>query len=133
MRKSIWIGALIATAAVLGGATLAHAGYGWPAGGVFVNRNADGTGYASGNLRVTRQSPDTVQYIGCTIFSDRLGQRLSCSAQPTSGAGVTCISTDANLIRTAAALQPDSQLGFTFDRTGTCTGVNVTMSSLTLH
>ncbi|MCY1076313.1 hypothetical protein [Archangium lansingense] len=35
---------------------------------VSISKNSDGSGFASGSLASARNSPDTVQYIGCETY-----------------------------------------------------------------
>jgi len=57
------------------------------------------------------------------------GNTVSCAARDASGKSVACASSNASLIETARALQSDSFLLFTVNKSGECTSLQVRTGS----
>jgi hypothetical protein len=84
-------------------------------------------GAANGQLATVRNSDDDVQYIGCVVGSNGLGQprSVSCEAMNAKGQWGHCSSSDPEKIAVLDALQLNSQLSFAWNKTGECTHLNV--------
>ena len=97
----------------------------WPV----VVDNANKVAY--GSLGDARNSADTVQSIGCSVFYDTANQRnqVSCSATDAAGVSAQCASQDPNLVQIGAAISSNSFVQFRWDATGACTTVFVMKSS----
>jgi hypothetical protein len=76
----------------------------------------DGSRFANGELGYVRNTPDSVQYIGCTIK----GNAGSCTARNAAGTTRSCSTTDAKWLSTIAAVNGDSYLYFRWDTEGKC-------------
>jgi hypothetical protein len=122
MKKSI----LAVFSCVLLLSAIAHAGLKsyWP---VYVDKSAR---YAYGELGAARNSPDSLQALGCRVESSSSGYAdVYCFARDTNGNGVGCIAFDAGLIGAAAALRGDGYLYFVFDENSLCTYIEASSSS----
>ncbi len=86
---------------------------------------------AYGSLASARNSPDTVQSIGCSTFYDAVNRRnqVSCAASNAAGVSAQCASQDPNLVQVSLAIHNDSFVQFRWDATGACTTIFVTNSS----
>lgn len=85
---------------------------------------------ASGVLSWSRHSADTVQHIGCTLYSDQSGSGGLCVARDKSGNTLFCETTDPEMLKVIATLNPESKLSFSADASSECTGVSVEMTSI---
>jgi hypothetical protein len=115
------------TMALVGG--VADAGSKWNGNGsVQVTVNADGSGIASGYLgAIYNNTATTVEYIGCQKGSDN---RILCLARVEGAAtNVNCSARSAYLAQAISSLSGDARLIFTWNASGTCTGISVGHSS----
>lgn len=83
---------------------------------------------ASGSLGNARNSTDTQQYIGCTIYAYTGGTPyVFCfaNAASTGYAYVSCSSYDPAIVDAARAINGDSYIQFAFNTSGTCTSLYV--------
>ena len=125
--------ALIATFAALAvGAGLAHAG---SVSNQTVGFSTTSTGLeaASGGVRATRNSADTVQYIGCVRYTYDTGSNSAlCYAKNAAGTLKQCTTNDPNMMRAAELMNSMSFLSFAINADGTCDRVIVTNTSFNL-
>lgn len=72
-----------------------------------------------GSLRNARFSGDTVQYIGCahSAYSDGTNE-VACYARNAAGSTRSCVTTNADLMRTAAMVGPATNLQFLISADG---------------
>jgi hypothetical protein len=86
---------------------------------VYFNKNS-----VYGDLGYVRNTPDTVQNIGCVIFGTPAG--ALCYATNSAGVGKACTTTDPVLLAVIGSLHGDSYLVFRVNPVdGTCSSVNV--------
>ncbi len=85
---------------------------------------------AYGSLGSARNSSDSVQSIGCSVFYDTANSRNQVSCQATTAAGVTaqCGSQDPNLVQVALAIHSNSYVQFRWNA-GECTTIFVSNTS----
>jgi hypothetical protein len=97
----------------------------WPVVVDLINKNA------YGSLASARNSPDTVQNIGCSVFYDTVNRRnqVSCTATNAAGTTAQCGSQDPNLVQVGTAIGSDSFVQFRWDAAGACTTIFVSNSS----
>jgi len=81
--------------------------------------------FASGDLGYVRNTPDTVQYIGCQS-SQSSG---SCWAKNAAGEYKTCVTSDAAMLAVIRSLNGDGHLMFGWNGDGSCREVRVTHDS----
>ncbi|HEV7609823.1 MAG TPA: hypothetical protein VGO61_20985 [Steroidobacteraceae bacterium] len=77
--------------------------------------------WATGDLGYVRNTPDTVQYIGCQVA----GTAGVCMARNSAGVIHTCSTTDPGMMDAMRALNGDSFLVFAWNTDGTCKVVQV--------
>jgi hypothetical protein len=77
-------------------------------------------GNAYGSLHDARHSADTVQYIGCALYSFAGATRLACQAQDVNTNSLSCVSDDPEMVKIAQSLSADSYVSFK------CTGKALT-------
>ena len=82
--------------------------------------------YATGDLGYVRNTPDSIQYIGCQA-TNTLGD---CYAVNSAGLYKSCSTTDAALIELILTIKGDSNLFFSWNPDGTCKGIRVRNDSL---
>jgi hypothetical protein len=90
--------------------------------------NADGSGIASGYLGAIYNDPSsTMEYIGCQKGSDDL---VFCHARVEGAAtNVNCSARSSYLAQAVASISGDARVIFTWNSSGTCTGISVGHSS----
>ena len=104
--------ALAATAAVAGSVDTST---------VSVWTDSSGQLSANGTFKPTRNSTDTKQYIGCSFYAYDTGSFFAvCYATSASGQYASCSTTDANMLKVVATLNPASYLYFVANSDGTC-------------
>lgn len=81
-------------------------------------------GYADGSIGSTRSTPDSLQYLGCTIG----GYYAICSARNAAGVAVACFTDDVEFLKAVSSISGDSHLRFNFSN-GACTSIVVKNSS----
>jgi hypothetical protein len=126
MKKLIFAVALVA------GATTAVAGL---AGGQQVSIWTDSAGLinANGTLSNTRNSADSVQYIGCSYYTYDSGSASAvCYARSASGQYASCSTTNATLLSAVQTLNPAAYLYFVVNADGTCNRVITVTTSYNL-
>lgn len=96
------------------------------------------TGTAMGAVGSARNSADSIQYIGCAVYtsvaSDELGnpyykEFVSCSARDVNNLTVSCSSADPVLVQVAHAMTSDAHLTFSWDDSGACTSLRTRTDS----
>jgi hypothetical protein len=101
------------------------------ANNVYVNATSR---LAQGDLGQARNSPDSMQLIGCYIQSYRnasgLFEQVTCEARDVAGAYYSCYATEAELVRSARSLTGDSFLSFFGDASGKCVNILVAHNSV---
>ncbi|MBA3499754.1 MAG: hypothetical protein M4D80_20610 [Myxococcota bacterium] len=104
---------LVALAFLAGGLSIATAGMksGSP---VWVNLSYN---YAGGSLGMARNGPDTVQYIGCSVFANPGSRFGVCYAVDAAGTYRSCMTTDAFMLAAIDALPSDGSLQFGWNAT----------------
>ena len=118
MKKTI----LIAIAA-LGIGVAAHAGF-HTAQAVVIS---DPGMFANGDLGYVHNTPDLIQYIGCTSY----GTNANCMARNLAGVTRSCSTANAAHLAAIHSLNGDSHLYFGWNAAGSCTFVNVRNASYT--
>jgi len=80
---------------------------------------------AYGTLGSARNSPDALQYIGCSVSTwAAFGTSVYCWARDASGASLGCSSSDPKLVQVALGVNGDSYVQFEADSSGGCTFLN---------
>jgi hypothetical protein len=93
---------------------------------VSINGNA-----AYGSLASARNSPDTVQQIGCQVSQYSSGLSYgACWATDGNGKYVSCSTSNAAMVSMLRTLQGDNTIAFYWDTTGTCTQFLINSSSV---
>jgi hypothetical protein len=95
--------------------------YAGMAGGQQVSIWTDGSGLqnANGTLRNVRESADSLQYIGCSRYAYDSGSNLIvCYARSSTGAYLSCQTSDPGMVRVAETLNPASYLYFVVNADG---------------
>jgi hypothetical protein len=77
--------------------------------------------FVSGDLGYVRNTPDTVQYLGCFIN----GASAICQARNSAGLAKSCITTDPDKVNALRSLNGDSRLAFGWNADGTCSSIIV--------
>jgi hypothetical protein len=116
MKKNFRLHAALALAAW---ATSAFAGYkdSYPVG-------VDGTSrYAYGYLGTAFNSPDNVQYIGCSISAHVSGTYATCEARSLANVTRSCSTTHPDLLAAIRMINDDSFVFFTWDTSYVCTQI----------
>jgi hypothetical protein len=85
--------------------------------------------YAFGQLGGSRGSPDSTQYLRCTLASTPGAPSVTCSAQNSAGTYGACTSSDAGIREAAQALTQSAYVYFTWDPAGNCTYLYVMTGS----
>jgi hypothetical protein len=123
--------AICAAVTVLVGAGKAKAGYHWLAGD-YVQRNADGSGYAGGEMIGTRASSDNNAWVGCNLFHySYSGATLQGYCYVTDANNVTlgCTTSDPQFLPIIAAINSQSYISFDVNAAGICTSLSIETSS----
>ncbi len=109
----------------------AWAGYKWNYA-VFVDIYSDGSGTASGTVSGSRNSPDSVQAIGCQLFAygSGGGSELRCYAVTANNVYGACYSTDPTFVAVMQGVNGDSYVHFNWNANAECTYVTVDNSSV---
>jgi hypothetical protein len=94
-------------------------------GHVWITKNDDGTGSASGYLGMIYNRPDN-EWIGCQKSSTNL---IMCHAKNTANQFADCWASSAFLANAISSVSPDARLVFRFDAGGKCTQITVQHSS----
>ena len=91
-----------------------------------------GSNYAEGSMRSARVSPDSVEYIGCTLSPYPNANYVYCQATNASGQNYYCIHASAPDVwaSTLASMNTQSLLYFYGDSSHHCTGIYVEPYSL---
>lgn len=80
--------------------------------------------YAKGTFRPVRNSADSTQYIGCSIYAYDSGSRsIACYATDAVGNYRNCSTSDPGMVQVAASLNPASYLYFVVNADGSCNRV----------
>ncbi len=80
---------------------------------------------AYGALSSARNSPDSLQYIGCSVSTwPTYGTSVYCWARDASGVSLGCSSSDSKLVQVALGASGDSYVQFEADAGGVCTFLN---------
>jgi hypothetical protein len=87
----------------------------------------DASSFANGDLGYVHNTPDTIQYIGCTSS----GGSAWCFARNLAGLSRSCSTSNATLLSAIHSLNGDSYLIFGWNASGQCTFINVENGSLT--
>jgi hypothetical protein len=81
----------------------------------------------AGSMGSARNSTDTTQYIGCTLFlASGSSSYLVCAAQDSAGHYASCYTFDPALQSIAHTLTSDSYINFSADASGVCTQLQIT-------
>lgn len=126
MKKLIFAVALVA------GATTAVAGM---VGGnqVIISTDSSGQLEAKGTFYSVRNSSDTVQYIGCSLYAYDTGSHsATCYARSATAEYVSCHTSDANMLSVVKTLNPASYLYFVVNANGSCDRVITVNASYNL-
>ncbi|MCP4137852.1 MAG: hypothetical protein GY754_43220 [bacterium] len=86
-----------------------------------VIKNSDGSGKAYGVLSQTRNSADTVDYIGCSGQHTSTGFSVGCDAKNTNGDVLYGYSTDTAVYNVYKSIHSDSFVRFEVDSSGKIT------------
>lgn len=127
--KTIFLGACL-------GATLLAAGLA-KAGSVSTQAvtfsTVGGLEAASGSVRATRNTADTVQYIGCVRYAYDTGSNTAlCYAKNAAGTVRQCSTSNESMMRSAETANPMSSIYFVVNTDGSCDRVIVTNTSFNL-
>lgn len=78
---------------------------------------------ASGTLGSVRNSSDSVQYIGCSMYTYDTGSTINvvCVAKDESGTLASCSTSASNFVEVATTLGSESHVLFSWDTSGECT------------
>jgi hypothetical protein len=69
-------------------------------------------GNAYGSLYDARHSADSVQYIGCALYSFAGATRLACQAQDVNANSLSCMSDDPEMVKIAQSISESSYVSF---------------------
>ena len=122
MKKLIVVAAFVATGVTVISAWAGYKGN-FP---VYVNTSSR---VAGGALSSARNSADTIQSLGCAVWSLPGTRYAQCYAEDASGTYVSCMTTDASMIATASTVTGDSTLDFDWDVNHNCTYLSVEQQS----
>ncbi|PTL83002.1 hypothetical protein [Vitiosangium sp. GDMCC 1.1324] len=114
MKKLLFVSAVLAVS------TVAVAG---SSGGQQVNIWTDSAGQtnANGTFKAVRNSADTQQYIGCSLYAyDTSSFSATCYATSATGQYASCFTSDANMLKVVQTLNPASYLYFVVNADGSC-------------
>jgi hypothetical protein len=88
-------------------------------------------GNAAGAMGSVRNSSDSEQYIGCTVYAYPGGPAtVNCFARSRDPNYGFCTSTDVALVQTAASITSDSVIHFGWDAQGKCSVLEIDTGSL---
>jgi len=88
---------------------------------------------ANGTLRAARNSADSTQYIGCSRYSyDNGSNSIVCYARSSTGAYLSCSTSDAGMVRVAESLSSAGYLYFVANTDGSCDRVISVLASFNL-
>ncbi len=85
--------------------------------------------YASGGLGDARNSSDTLQHIGCSVFSNGSAPSAMCYGEDAGGHQFWCGTSNAALVQVAQAVQGDSHLYVYWNSSSACTYLEVENAS----
>lgn len=80
---------------------------------------------AQGALGSARNSPDNIQFIGCSVTDAAGAAFVTCSARGPGGNFATCTSNDPGKVAAASSINSDSFVVFRYDQQGNCTFLSV--------
>ena len=83
--------------------------------------------FANGDLGYVHNTPDLIQYIGCTSY----GTSAQCMARNLAGVLRSCSTANPAMLASIHSLNGDSHLYFGWNAAGQCTFVNVRNASYT--
>ena len=84
---------------------------------------------AQGALGSARNSPDLIQFIGCSVTDGGGAAFVTCSARGPGGNFATCTSNDPGKVAAAASINSDSYVVFRYNPYGACTYLSVSTFS----
>jgi hypothetical protein len=86
---------------------------------------------AWGSIGSTRNSPDTISKLGCSVHYDAVNRKnnVNCAAVDASSRSGQCATQQPELVQIALGIKGDSFLQFNWDASGTCTDIWVNNSS----
>jgi hypothetical protein len=118
--------------ATLGLALLAHTGPTW-AGVQFNPQVFVFNSSAEGSMNGARYSSDTKQQIGCRLYATPTFSNVFCAAIDSTGAQLSCFSTDAQLMAAASSITDSSFIRFRTFANTECSDIEVINSSAHLR
>jgi hypothetical protein len=89
-----------------------------------------GAGHASGIISAARESDNDVEFLRCTIATDKTSQQAVCSARTAAGTIGQCWTQDARLLSAISNIRPDSFVTVTWAANGECTKIENDISSV---
>lgn len=113
MKKLIFVSLLAVTTAAVAGS----------GDNTQVSVWTDGSGQlaANGTFKSVRNSADSQQYIGCSLYAYDTGSySATCYAYSASGQYASCYTSDANMLKVVQTLNPASYLYFVVNADGSC-------------
>ena len=119
------LSAFVLFVALCTGVAYAGSKYTGDGGHVYVYKNADGTGSASGYLGMIYNRPE-MEFIGCQRSSTNVS---ICHAMNTAQVVVSCWTTSPFLANAISSIGPDTRVVFRFDAGSRCTQITVQYSS----
>jgi hypothetical protein len=99
------------------------------AGATHVTASSDGSGEVWGALGGTRNTDNSVEFLGCMIQAGVWGTDASCFARDAAGAYGGCYTADPVLVEVIKGMTSDPFLYFTWNAQGRCTSVSITTAS----
>jgi hypothetical protein len=113
MKKLIFVSLLaVTTAAVAGSSDNTQVG---------VWTDSYGQLNANGTFKSVRNSADSQQYIGCSLYAYDTGSySATCYAYSATGQYASCYTSDANMLKVVQTLNPASYLYFVVNSDGSC-------------
>ena len=96
---------------------------------IVLHFNSDGSGYIMGSLADTRNTPDSLAYIGCEVWAEPGYVGGRCYGHDATGRSEECTFSGAQLAQAAAMVNGGSRVQVSFDNTNTCTFILVTNTS----
>jgi hypothetical protein len=84
---------------------------------------------ASGSMGAARNSGDTLQKIGCSVWMESYGPLGMCSATNAAGTSRSCSIGEAWAVDAIQSITDDAHLRFGWDSAGYCTFIYVSVSS----
>jgi hypothetical protein len=123
LRYGLVIG-LTCTLATVASVAIAGASWGYQVG---IN---DTYKYAVGSFAATRNSTDTLQYIGCYHNAYTSGASYAnCYAVNAAGVGRTCYTVNTNMVEAIRSISDESYIYFQWNTDGTCSYVLIDKGS----